>query len=132
MRFDLHIHSVYSRDSRSPIDSTLAHAVDIGLDGIAETYSVFASLTNAIIDMIGEGVTVRMTGSFNRRFEKIEGELRRSNQGIPVEKPTCGGGILIVDGRAVSIIIVSENMATGMPDPMAIYMEGVGAASVAI
>ena len=35
MRFDLHVHSVYSRDSRSPIDSILAHAVDIGLDGIA-------------------------------------------------------------------------------------------------
>lgn len=35
MRFDLHIHSTYSRDSGSPIDSILAHAVDIGLDGIA-------------------------------------------------------------------------------------------------
>ncbi len=76
MRFDLHIHAVYSRDSRSPIDSILAHAVDIGLDGFAETYSVFASLTNAIIDKIGEGVTVRMTGSFDRRFEKIAGEFR--------------------------------------------------------
>ncbi|HIE31953.1 MAG TPA: PHP domain-containing protein [Methanosarcinales archaeon] len=35
MRFDLHIHSMYSRDSRSPIDSILKHAMDIGLDGIA-------------------------------------------------------------------------------------------------
>ena len=35
MRFDLHIHSAYSRDSWSPIDSILKHAVDIGLDGIA-------------------------------------------------------------------------------------------------
>ena len=35
MRFDLHIHSSHSRDSRSPIDSILKHAVDIGLDGIA-------------------------------------------------------------------------------------------------
>lgn len=35
MHFDLHIHSAYSRDCRSPIDSILKHAVDIGLDGIA-------------------------------------------------------------------------------------------------
>ncbi|MCD6144866.1 MAG: PHP domain-containing protein [Methanosarcinales archaeon] len=37
MYFDLHIHSVYSRDCESLIDSILKHAVDIGLDGIAIT-----------------------------------------------------------------------------------------------
>lgn len=98
---------------------------------IAETYPVFASLKNAIIDKIGEGITVRMTGSFDRKFEKIAGEFRGALiRAAPVEKPTSGGGILIVDGRAVLIVIVSENMVTGMPDLMAICTEGAGAVSV--
>ena len=40
------------------------------------------------------------------------------------------GGILIVDGREVLIVIVSENTATGMPDLMAICTEGAGVMSV--
>ncbi len=35
MRFDLHVHSCFSKDSNSDIDSILLHAVKNGMDGIA-------------------------------------------------------------------------------------------------
>ncbi|MDF1557944.1 MAG: PHP domain-containing protein [ANME-2 cluster archaeon] len=35
MRFDLHVHSCYSKDCASPVESILSQACSIGLDGIA-------------------------------------------------------------------------------------------------
>lgn len=37
LQFDLHIHSRYSKDSKSSIDSIISHAIAIGLNGIAIT-----------------------------------------------------------------------------------------------
>ncbi|MEA1945498.1 MAG: helix-turn-helix domain-containing protein [Euryarchaeota archaeon] len=98
---------------------------------IAGTYPVFENLKDAIIDKIGEGVTVRMTGSFDKKFERIAKGFRGAEIRIsPVDKPNAGGGILIIDGREVLIVIVSENVNTGMKDLVAICADGVGVVSV--
>ncbi|MCK5660357.1 MAG: PHP domain-containing protein, partial [Methanosarcinales archaeon] len=35
LRFDMHVHTCYSRDSKASVDDILDHAIAIGLDGIA-------------------------------------------------------------------------------------------------
>jgi len=98
---------------------------------IAETYPVFESLKDAIIDKIEDGVVVRMTGSFDRKFERVAKEFRGAEIRVsPMEKQACGGGVLIADGSEVLIVIVSENANTGMSDLVAICAEGAGVVSV--
>ena len=98
---------------------------------IAKAYPVFGKIKTAIIGRIGDGIAVRMTGSFDKKFGEVAGEFRGAKIRIsPMDKPPAAGGILIVDGREVLIVIVSENMVTGMPDLMAICTEGAGVVSV--
>ncbi|RZN36532.1 MAG: TrmB family transcriptional regulator [Methanosarcinales archaeon] len=98
---------------------------------IAKTYPIFKSIKDVLSDKIEEGITVRVTGLRSEGLYDIAkdtpGAIIRA---FPTDKPTAGGGILIVDAKDVLIAIMSENADTGMYDLMAIYTEGVGAASI--
>ena len=98
---------------------------------IAKRYLVFNNIKDTIRDKIGEGITVRITGSCNRKLEKIAKEF--SGADIRVfsdDKATASGGILIVDGREVLIAIVCEGVGSGIEDMTAIWTDGEGAVSV--
>jgi sugar-specific transcriptional regulator TrmB len=98
---------------------------------IAKTYPIFENVKGEIINKIEEGVTVRVTGSRSEGLEEITKDIPGAQiRAFPADKSTASGGILIVDGKEVLIAIMSENADTGMYDLMAIYMEGVGAASI--
>jgi len=98
---------------------------------IAKTYPVFENVKGEIINKIEEGVTVRVTGSRSEGLEEITKDIPGAQiREFPADKSTASGGILIVDGAEVLIAIMSENADTGMYDLMAIYTEGVGAASI--
>jgi len=98
---------------------------------IAETYPIFENVKGEIINKIEEGVTVRVTGSRSEELEEITRDIPGAQiRAFPADKSTASGGILIVDGKEVLIAIMNENADTGMYDLMAIYTEGVGAASI--
>ena len=98
---------------------------------IAKTYPIFENVKGEIINKIGEGVTVRVTGSRSEGLEEITRDIPGAQiRAFPADKSTASGGILIVDGTEVLIAIMNENADTGMYDLMAIYTEGVGAASI--
>ncbi len=98
---------------------------------IAKTYPIFKNIKDVLVDKIEQGVTVRVTGLRSEGLYDIAkdtpGAIIRA---FPADKSTAGGGILIVDAKDVLIAIMSENADTGMYDLMAIYTEGVGAASI--
>ena len=98
---------------------------------IAKTYPIFENVKGEIINKIGEGVTVRVTGSRSEGLEEITRDIPGAQiRAFPADKSTASGGILIVDGKEVLIAIMSENADTGMYDLMAIYTGGVGAVSI--
>jgi len=98
---------------------------------IAKTYPIFENVKGEIINKIGEGVTVRVTGSRSEGLEEITKDIPGAQiRAFPADKSTASGGILIVDGKEVLIAIMSENADTGMYDLMAIYTGGVGAVSI--
>lgn len=98
---------------------------------IAKTYPIFENVKCEIINKIEEGVTVRVTGSRSEGLEEITKDIPGAQiRAFPADKSTASGGILIVDGKDVLIAIMSKNADTGMYDLMAIYTEGVGAASI--
>ncbi len=98
---------------------------------IAETYPTFKNIKDVLVDKIEQNITVRVTGSQNAGLEEIAKDLPEAIiRAFPADKSTSGGGMLIVDDTEVLIAIMSENADTGMYDLMAIYTEGVGAASI--
>ncbi len=98
---------------------------------VAKTYPIFKNMKDAIINKTEQGISVRVTGSLNEGLEEIAKEIPGAQiRAFPADKSMASGGLLITDGNETLITIVSENVNTGICDLMAIYTEGVGAASI--
>ncbi len=98
---------------------------------IAKTYPIFENIKGEIINKIGEGVTVRVTGSRSEELEEITKNIPGAQiRAFPADKSMASGGLLITDGNEALITIVSENVNTSMYDLTAIYTNGEGAVSI--
>jgi len=98
---------------------------------IAKTYPIFENIKGEIINKIGEGVTVRVTGSRSEELEEITKNIPGAQiRAFPADKSMASGGLLITDGNEALITIVSENVNTSICDLTAIYTSGDGAVSI--